>query len=111
MSWAVASVVMLVGIGTGTAVVTSCVGFGVGSWSRAEVDGYRVAAVLAFPLFAWPPLVATFGTLLALRHGTAIQVAGAWLVLVLTGTLLWRRGRQLEARARNPLRGILDAPA
>jgi heme exporter protein D len=85
--------------------------FGLGVWLRGstkKLDSQRYLAIFAFPFFCWLPVTVTLVTLLALRlHAPPTTIAIGWLAIALAVTALWRRGRTLENRARNPLRDIL----
>jgi hypothetical protein len=106
---ALAAVAGGVPIAAGVAIGLSALGYG--AWlrvARGKIDAYRYLAVLALPFYCWLPIVAFWTTKLGLRFASPFEVAGAWALAALLVTCLWRRGRTLEERARNPLRGILD---
>jgi hypothetical protein len=98
-----------------TAVVwVAAIGYGLGIWylAKEETDlGWvRFLSILAFPYFCWLPIVFGF-TSFALYHRLSWEwrsISLFWLVIFGFCTVLWVRGKKLEEKARNPLRGILD---
>ena len=93
------------------AMAQALLAFGLGAWFRAlpkKANGWRYLAIFAFPCFCWLPVTITLDTLLAFHfHMSPAAIAFGWLAITLVVTALWRRGRTLENRARNPLRDIL----
>ena len=95
--------------------VVGLAGVGLGAWHRAkesERGRIRFLAVLAFPWFCWFPIVLVFGAfgLHDFLPLTWLQTVLVDLFLVGLCAVLWRRGQQLEERARNPLQGgMLEA--
>ena len=88
--------------------------FGLGIWYRAkektDLGWVRFLSILAFPWFCWFPIVFGF-TSFALYHRLSWEwqsISLFWLVIFGLCTVLWVRGKELEEKARNPLRGILD---
>lgn len=88
--------------------------FGLGIWYQAKEKTYwlwvRFLSILAFPWFCWFPIVCGF-TSFALYHRLSWEwqsISLFWLVIFGFCTILWVRGKELEEKARNPLRGILD---
>lgn len=88
--------------------------FGLGIWYRAkeetDLGWVRFLSILAFPWFCWFPIVFGF-TSFALYHRLSWEwrsISLFWLVIFGFCTVLWVRGKKLEEKARNPLRGILD---
>jgi hypothetical protein len=92
----------------------TAIGYGLGIWylAKEETDlGWvRFLSILAFPYFCWFPIVFGF-TSFALYHRLSWEwrsISLFWLVIFGFCTVLWVRGKKLEEKARNPLRGILD---
>jgi len=92
----------------------AAIGFGLGIWYRAKEKTdwlwVRFLSVLAFPWFCWFPIVFGF-TSFALYHRLSWEwqsISLFWLVIFGFCTVLWVRGKKLEEKARNPLRGILE---
>ncbi len=92
----------------------AAIGYGLGIWYRAKTEkdlGWvRFLSILAFPWFCWFPIVFGF-TSFALYHRLSWEwqsISLFWLVIFGFCTVLWVRGKKLEEKARNPLRGILD---
>ncbi|MDB9506545.1 hypothetical protein PN502_05435 [Microcystis aeruginosa CS-338/01] len=92
----------------------AAIGFGLGIWYRAkektDLGWVRFLSILAFPWFCWFPIVFGF-TSFALYHRLSWEwrsISLFWLVIFGFCTVLWVRGKKLEEKARNPLRGILD---
>ncbi|WOB67264.1 hypothetical protein [Microcystis aeruginosa] len=92
----------------------AAIGYGLGIWYRAEEEtdlGWvRFLSILAFPYFCWLPIVFGF-TSFALYHRLSWEwqsISLFWLVIFGFCAVLWVRGKKLEEKARNPLRGILD---
>ncbi|MCZ8272326.1 MAG: hypothetical protein O9314_01075 [Microcystis sp. LE19-4.1E] len=92
----------------------AAIGYGLGIWylAKEETDlGWvRFLSILAFPYFCWFPIVFGF-TSFALYHRLSWEwqsISLFWLVIFGFCTVLWVRGKELEEKARNPLRGILD---
>jgi hypothetical protein len=92
----------------------AAIGFGLGIWYRAkektDLGWVRFLSILAFPWFCWFPIVCGF-TSFALYHRLSWEwrsISLFWLVIFGFCTVLWVRGKKLEEKARNPLRGILD---
>jgi hypothetical protein len=90
------------------------IGSGLGIWYQAKEKTYwlwvRFLSILAFPWFCWLPIVFGF-TSFALYHRLSWEwqsISLFWLVIFGFCTVLWVRGKELEEKARNPLRGILD---
>jgi hypothetical protein len=106
VAWAVAAAVAGAGV--------AAIGFGLGIWYRAREKTYsrwvRFLSVLAFPWFCWFPIVFGF-TSFALYHRLSWEwrsISLFWLVIFGFCAVLWVRGKELEEKARNPLRGVLD---
>ncbi|GBL10633.1 hypothetical protein MSj_02125 [Microcystis aeruginosa Sj] len=94
--------------------VAGVIVFGLGIWYLAKEKTYwlwvRFLSILAFPWFCWLPIVFGF-TSFALYHRLSWEwqsISLFWLVIFGFCTVLWVRGKELEEKARNPLRGILD---
>lgn len=94
--------------------VAGVIVFGLGIWYRAkektDLGWVRFLSILAFPWFCWFPIVFGF-TSFALYHRLSWEwqsISLFWLVIFGFCTVLWVRGKELEEKARNPLRGILD---
>ncbi|MFB2806307.1 hypothetical protein [Microcystis sp. BLCC-F209] len=94
--------------------VAGVIVFGLGIWYRAkektDLGWVRFLSILAFPWFCWLPIVFGF-TSFALYHRLSWEwqsISLFWLVIFGFCTVLWVRGKELEEKARNPLRGILD---
>ncbi|MDB9432997.1 hypothetical protein [Microcystis aeruginosa] len=92
----------------------AAIGIGLEIWylAKEETDlGWvRFWSILAFPWFCWLPIVFGF-TSFALYHRLSWEwqsISLFWLVIFGFCTVLWVRGKELEEKARNPLRGILD---
>jgi hypothetical protein len=92
----------------------AAIGFGLGIWYLAKEKTYsrwvRFLSILAFPWFCSFPIVFGF-TSFALYHRLSWEwqsISLFWLVIFGFCTVLWVRGKKLEEKARNPLRGILD---
>jgi len=90
----------------------AAIGFGLGIWYRAREKTYsrwvRFLSILAFPWFCSFPIVFGF-TSFALYHRLSWEwLSIFWLVIFGFCTVLWVRGKKLEEKARNPLRGILE---
>ncbi|WP_287711656.1 hypothetical protein [Microcystis sp. M037S2] len=92
----------------------AAIGFGLGIWYQAKEKIYwlwvRFLSVLAFPWFCSFPIVFGF-TSFALYHRLSWEwqsISLFWLVIFGFCTVLWVRGKKLEEKARNPLRGILE---
>ncbi|MDB9387287.1 hypothetical protein PN439_11305, partial [Microcystis aeruginosa CS-583] len=92
----------------------AAIGFGLGIWYRAkeetDLGWVRFLSILAFPWFCWFPIVFGF-TSFALYHRLSWEwqsISLFWLVIFGFCTVLWVRGKKLEEKARNPLRGVLD---
>ncbi|MCA2812718.1 MAG: hypothetical protein IM477_09270 [Microcystis sp. M090S1] len=90
------------------------IGSGLGIWYQAKEKTYwlwvRFLSILAFPWFCWLPIVFGF-TSFALYHRLSWEwqsISLFWLVIFGFCTVLWVRGKELEEKARNPLRGVLD---
>jgi hypothetical protein len=105
---AVAVAVTVAGAGAGV------IGYGLGIWylAKEETDlGWvRFLSILAFPYFCWLPIVFGF-TSFALYHRLSWEwrsISLFWLVIFGFCAVLWVRGKELEEKARNPLRGVLD---
>jgi hypothetical protein len=97
-----------------TYAVGGAIGSGLGIWYQAKEKTYwlwvRFLSILAFPWFCWFPIVFGF-TSFALYHRLSWEwrsISLFWLVIFGFCTVLWVRGKKLEEKARNPLRGILD---
>jgi hypothetical protein len=97
-----------------TLAVDMAIGFGLGIWYLAKEKTYsrwvRFLSILAFPWFCWFPIVFGF-TSFALYHRLSWEwqsISLFWLVIFGFCTFLWVRGKKLEEKARNPLRGILE---
>ena len=116
----VAAAVAVAGVAVGDVDVAAAVagaaaiGFGLGIWYQAKEKTYwlwvRFLSILAFPWFCWLPIVFGF-TSFALYHRLSWEwqsISLFWLVIFGFCTVLWVRGKELEEKARNPLRGILD---
>jgi hypothetical protein len=96
------------------AAAVGAIGSGLGIWYQAKEKTYwlwvRFLSILAFPWFCWFPIVFGF-TSFALYHRLSWEwqsISLFWLVIFGFCTVLWVRGKKLEEKARNPLRGILD---
>jgi hypothetical protein len=92
----------------------AAIGYGLGIWylAKEETDlGWvRFLSILAFPYFCWLPIVFGF-TSFALYHRLSWEwrsISLFWLVIFGFCAVLWVRGKELEEKARNPLRGVLD---
>ncbi len=118
VAWAVAVLLTVAAFGTVTwaAAVAgaAAIGSGLGIWYLAKEKKYsrwvRFLSILAFPWFCWLPIVFGF-TSFALYHRLSWEwrsISLFWLVIFGFCTVLWVRGKELEEKARNPLRGILD---
>jgi hypothetical protein len=113
--WAGVGAVALEWAGVAMAVaVDMAIGFGLGIWYRAREKTYwlwvRFLSILAFPWFCWFPIVFGF-TSFALYHRLSWgwrPISLFWLVVFGFCAVLWIRGKKLEEKARNPLRGILE---
>ncbi|WP_430015026.1 hypothetical protein ACQY1X_19480 [Microcystis protocystis FBCC-A270] len=120
---AAVSVPVIVAVTGDVAVAVACavagagvaaIGFGLGIWYRAKEKTdwlwVRFLSILAFPWFCWFPIVFGF-TSFALYHRLSWEwqsISLFWLVIFGFCAVLWVRGKKLEEKARNPLRGILD---
>ncbi|GBD52683.1 hypothetical protein D3800_20140 [Microcystis aeruginosa NIES-298] len=114
---AVTGVVVVAGSVGAAAVAVAVAGvivFGLGIWylAKEKTDWLwvRFLSILAFPWFCWLPIVFGF-TSFALYHRLSWEwrsISLFWLVIFGFCTVLWVRGKKLEEKARNPLRGILD---
>ncbi|MFN6210369.1 MAG: hypothetical protein ACK4ZT_08850 [Microcystis sp.] len=120
---AAVSVPVIVAVAGDVAVAVACavagagvaaIGSGLGIWYRAkektDLGWVRFLSILAFPWFCWFPIVFGF-TSFALYHRLSWEwqsISLFWLVIFGFCTVLWVRGKELEEKARNPLRGILD---
>jgi hypothetical protein len=87
---------------------------GLGIWYQAkekkDLGWMRFLSVLAFPWFCWFPIVFGF-TSFALYDRLSWgwrPISLFWLVVFGFCAVLWIRGKKLEEKARNPLRGVLD---
>ncbi|MCA2505440.1 MAG: hypothetical protein IM550_06885 [Microcystis sp. M54BS1] len=94
--------------------VAGVIVFGLGIWylakEKTDLGWVRFLSILAFPYFCWFPIVFGF-TSFALYHRLSWEwqsISLFWLVIFGLCTVLWVRGKELEEKARNPLRGILD---
>ncbi|MDB9404882.1 hypothetical protein PN470_11455 [Microcystis sp. CS-574] len=94
--------------------VAGVIVFGLGIWylakEKTDLGWVRFLSILAFPWFCWFPIVFGF-TSFALYHRLSWEwqsISLFWLVIFGFCTVLWVRGKKLEEKARNPLRGILD---
>ncbi|TRT93718.1 MAG: hypothetical protein EWV62_19030 [Microcystis aeruginosa Ma_OC_LR_19540900_S633] len=92
----------------------AAIGYGLGIWylakEKTDLGWVRFLSILAFPWFCWFPIVFGF-TSFALYHRLSWEwrsISLFWLVIFGFCTVLWVRGKKLEEKARNPLRGILD---
>lgn len=92
----------------------AAIGYGLGIWylakEKTDLGWVRFLSILAFPWFCWFPIVFGF-TSFALYHRLSwewLSISLFWLVIFGFCTVLWVRGKELEEKARNPLRGILD---
>ena len=113
-TWAVAGVGAVAVTVVVTLAVDMAIVFGLGIWYLAKEKTYsrwvRFLSILAFPWFCWFPIVFGF-TSFALYHRLSWEwqsISLFWLVIFGFCTVLWVRGKELEEKARNPLRGILD---
>ena len=113
---AVAGIMAETGAETGAVVAAAvgAIGSGLGIWYQAkektDLGWVRFLSILAFPWFCWFPIVFGF-TSFALYHRLSWEwqsISLFWLVIFGFCTVLWVRGKELEEKARNPLRGILD---
>ena len=118
VAWAVAVLLTVAAFGTVTWAAAlagaAAIGSGLGIWYQAKEKTYwlwvRFLSILAFPWFCWFPIVFGF-TSFALYHRLSWEwqsISLFWLVIFGFCTVLWVRGKELEEKARNPLRGILD---
>lgn len=118
VAWAVALLLTVAAFGTVTWAAAlagaAAIGSGLGIWYQAKEKTYwlwvRFLSILAFPWFCWFPIVFGF-TSFALYHRLSWEwqsISLFWLVIFGFCTVLWVRGKELEEKARNPLRGILD---
>jgi hypothetical protein len=96
------------------AAAVGAIGSGLGIWYQAKEKTYwlwvRFLSILAFPWFCWFPIVFGF-TSFALYHRLSWEwrsISLFWLVIFGFCAVLWVRGKELEEKARNPLRGVLD---
>jgi len=94
--------------------VAGVIVFGLGIWylakEKTDLGWVRFLSILAFPWFCWLPIVFGF-TSFALYHRLSWEwqsISLFWLVIFGFCTVLWVRGKKLEEKARNPLRGVLD---
>ncbi len=92
----------------------AAIGIGLEIWYRAkektDLGWVRFWSILAFPWFCWLPIIFGF-TSFALYHRLSWEwrsISLFWLVIFGFCTVLWVRGKKLEEKARNPLRGLLD---
>ncbi|MFM6436112.1 MAG: hypothetical protein ACKPH1_14765 [Microcystis panniformis] len=103
------------GAGAGAAVdgiVLVVIEVGLLIWEEMEEDlrAIQFLSILAFPWFCWFPIVFGF-TSFALYHRLYWgwqPISLFWLVFFGFCAVLWMRGKKLEEKARNPLRGVLD---
>ena len=115
VAWAVPVAAAVGDVDVAVAVAgVAAIGFGLGIWYRAkektDLGWVRFLSILAFPWFCWFPIVFGF-TSFALYHRLSWEwrsISLFWLVIFGFCTVLWVRGKELEEKARNPLRGILD---
>jgi hypothetical protein len=107
-----------VGAGAGAGAVLAIAWFaftrgGLKIWYRARIVDLgwrRFLAITAFPVFCWFPIVlisVTYGLHRFLSWGWQ-PISLFWFILLGVCTLLWIRGKNLEEKASNPLKGILD---
>ncbi|MCZ8243517.1 MAG: hypothetical protein O9323_17615 [Microcystis sp. LE19-131.1A] len=92
----------------------AAIGYGLGIWylakEKTDLGWVRFLSILAFPWFCWFPIVFGF-TSFALYHRLSWEwrsISLFWLVIFGFCAVLWVRGKELEEKARNPLRGVLD---
>lgn len=113
-----AAVVAAAAVGTVAVVAAwagaAAIGYGLGIWylakEKTDLGWVRFLSILAFPWFCWFPIVFGF-TSFALYHRLSWEwqsISLFWLVIFGFCTVLWVRGKELEEKARNPLRGVLD---
>ncbi|MEM1311057.1 MAG: hypothetical protein AAGF98_16450 [Cyanobacteria bacterium P01_H01_bin.153] len=102
-------------IAIAVAIAGAIAGAGLGAWyrlkSRSDARWLKFFAFLAFPWFCWFPIVMVFSTW-GLHHFFSLTWLSAISFNILILSLcsgLWWDGRQREARARNPLQGILQS--
>jgi hypothetical protein len=96
--------------------VAGILGYLSGKWqmSRGKEDpNWRKAlfSILFFPWFCWFPLVLCFTSLFLhnrLSWGWG-YITLFWVLVIALCSFLWQRGTTLAAKARNPLRGILES--
>jgi hypothetical protein len=95
-------------------IVITAIEVGLANWDMAkreeDLREIRFLSILAFPWFCWFPIVFGF-TSFALYHRLSWEwrsISLFWLVIFGICTVLWVRGKKLEEKARNPLRGVLD---
>jgi hypothetical protein len=107
--------IMAVAVACAVAVAgVAAIGYGLGIWylakEKTDLGWVRFLSILAFPWFCWFPIVFGF-TSFALYHRLSWEwrsISLFWLVIFGFCTVLWVRGKKLEEKARNPLRGLLD---
>ncbi len=93
---------------------TVALGWALGIWYKAEegadLGWIRFFSILAFPWFCWLPIVVGFMSFaLCDRLSWGWQLISLfWLFIFGFCTVLWVRGKKLEEKALNPLKGILD---
>ncbi|MDJ0508444.1 MAG: NACHT domain-containing protein [Crocosphaera sp.] len=89
------------------------VGYGLGVWyegTEQELGIIRYLSILAFPWFCWFPIVfslVSFALLDTLSIGWPLTCL-FWLITLGLCSYWWKTGQRLEAKARNPFKGILD---
>ncbi len=103
----VVGVVFVVGVGVGAGV-----GVGLAIWykgTQESLGNIRWLSILAFPWFCWFPSVLGVITL-GLRDNFSLEwafIISFWSITLGLCAFWWRRGETLEAKARNPFKGIL----
>ncbi|EAZ88940.1 NACHT domain-containing protein [Crocosphaera chwakensis] len=115
---AVAGAVAFAGAVAGAVAITIVVavavafGYGLGIWyrgTRERLGVIRYLSVLAFPWFCWFPLVFILVSW-GLWDTLSIElpfICLFWLIILGLCGYWWVRGQRLEAKARNPFKGIL----
>ncbi|MEM9541845.1 MAG: hypothetical protein AAGA60_20410 [Cyanobacteria bacterium P01_E01_bin.42] len=107
----------VVGTGAWTLALALVLGWGLGIWYRAkkgvDLRLIKFFSILAFPWFCWLPIVVGFMSFaLYDRLSWGWQpICLFWLSILGFCTVLWVRGKTLEEKALNPLKGILGTAA
>ena len=109
----VAVVVAGAGSVAGAVVVAVVLGWALGIWYQAkgksDLGWIRFFSILAFPWFCWLPIVVGFMSFALYDRFSWEwwQICLSWLGIFGFCTVLWVRGKKLEEKALNPLKGIL----